>query len=94
MTAAQSRYLVDGFLATSLENNPAGSPVERFVNIYLPPGYYEAPQRGYPVIYFLHGHGGNYHKATISDTSDIKKLDRPCHPQDSDYYQQECNAIN
>jgi S-formylglutathione hydrolase FrmB len=75
MTAVQPRYLVDGFHAASLENNPAGSPVERFINIYLPPGYYEGPERSYPVIYFLHGHGGNYRKATISDTSDIKKLE-------------------
>jgi enterochelin esterase-like enzyme len=28
--------------------------------IYLPPDYLRAPQRHYPVLYMLHGNGGNY----------------------------------
>ena len=29
----------------SLEGNPLGSPVERELNVYLPPGYHEEPGR-------------------------------------------------
>jgi S-formylglutathione hydrolase len=53
------RYRIDRFHATSLENNPLNSPVERDVHVYLPPGYFESENRRYPVIYFLHGYGQN-----------------------------------
>jgi len=68
------RYLIDGFHAASLENNPVGSPAERFAHIYLPPRYYEERDARYPVIYLLHGHGGNWRKVTVSNSSDIDKL--------------------
>lgn len=59
------RYRTDTFHAVSLENNPLGSPVERDVHIYLPPGYYES-EKNYPVIYFLHGYTGNNHGWTVT----------------------------
>lgn len=68
------RYLIDSFHAASLENNPVGSPMERFANIYLPPGYYEERDGRYPVIYLLHGHGGNWRKVTVSNSSDMDKM--------------------
>src|SRR5258708_5473174 len=39
------------------------SPIigESFVyRVYLPPDYVRSPQRHYPVLYMLHGNGGNY----------------------------------
>ncbi len=32
---------------------------DKMVDILLPPGYYDNPDEHYPVIYFLHGAGGN-----------------------------------
>lgn len=59
------RYRIDGLHAGRLENNPAGSPVERYVHVYLPPGYEEDSKRRYPVVYFLHGYDGNYRKVAV-----------------------------
>jgi enterochelin esterase-like enzyme len=39
----------------SLANNLLGDPSTRNVNVYVPEGYNENPQRHYPVIYLLHG---------------------------------------
>ena len=33
---------------------------EKMVRVYLPPGYGENPELHYPVVYFLHGLGGNH----------------------------------
>ncbi len=51
------RIRTDRFRAESLKGNPIGSPAERALSVYLPPGYAEEPGRRYPVIYFLHGYG-------------------------------------
>jgi S-formylglutathione hydrolase FrmB len=40
----------------SLEGNLEGDPAERGVFVYLPPSYASAPNRRYPVVYFLHGY--------------------------------------
>src|SRR5438128_11412693 len=51
----------DGPRAPGLEHGSFRSPsmeVEVGYNVWLPPGYAEG-QRRYPVIYFLHGAGGN-----------------------------------
>ena len=39
----------------SLEGNLLGDPYIRNVNVYVPEGYNDNPQRHYPVIYLLHG---------------------------------------
>jgi len=39
----------------NLANNLLGDPSTRNVNVYVPEGYNENPQRHYPVIYLLHG---------------------------------------
>lgn len=57
--ATNPRYRVDKFKATSLSGNPLNSPDERYLHVYLPPGYYEDTSLHYPVIYFLHGYGGS-----------------------------------
>ena len=43
----------------ALDGNLEGDPADRPVIVYLPPSYATAPQRRYPVIYFLHGYGAN-----------------------------------
>jgi enterochelin esterase-like enzyme len=39
----------------SLEGNLEGDSPDRFVSVYLPPGYKSHPNQRYPVIYLLHG---------------------------------------
>lgn len=46
------------FTAVSLQQNKVGENPVRHLSVYLPPGYDKSKQR-YPVIYFLHGYGGN-----------------------------------
>lgn len=46
--------------SVSLENNFLGDRSERDLSIYLPPGYEDAPDSHYPVLYLLHGYSG-YH---------------------------------
>jgi S-formylglutathione hydrolase FrmB len=50
--------VTEKFLAPSIRGNPAGEEAMRRLTIYLPPGYYQSKQH-YPVIYFLHGYGGD-----------------------------------
>ncbi len=49
-----SREIVD---SKALAGNPLGDPPKRTMWVYTPPGY-EATDRRYPVIYFLHGYLG------------------------------------
>jgi S-formylglutathione hydrolase len=44
--------------AASLEGNRLGDSAERSVHVYLPPSYFRAPTRRFPVVYLLHGFGG------------------------------------
>lgn len=44
--------------AGSLEGNPLNDPSTRTIPVYLPPGYAEARETRYPVVYFLHGFTG------------------------------------
>jgi S-formylglutathione hydrolase FrmB len=63
----------------SLEGNPLGSPVERELNVYLPPGYHEEPGRRYPVLYFLHGYGAG--QSTVPPRRSLQEaVPRPLRP--------------
>src|SRR5260221_8878671 len=42
-----------------LQGNLPGDPTERMLPVYLPPGYDDTPERRYPVVYVLAGHGGS-----------------------------------
>ena len=53
------RYRLDNFKSESLVGNPLGSPAERGIHVYLPPGYFDSGEARYPVVYFLHGYGGD-----------------------------------
>jgi S-formylglutathione hydrolase FrmB len=44
--------------SAALAGNPLGDPVERPLEVYLPPGYDDDPDRRYPSIYFLQGYTG------------------------------------
>ena len=74
-----TRYIIDSFRSTSLENNPLNSPVERDLRIFLPPNYFESGDKRYPVIYYLHGYGGNNHNWTITskfESESVLPIDR------------------
>ncbi|MFX0138736.1 MAG: alpha/beta hydrolase [Candidatus Hodarchaeota archaeon] len=66
MSNPNERYRIDNFHAKSLENNPLNSPVERDINIYLPPGYFEDDGKRFPVIYYLHGYSSSNRMWTIT----------------------------
>ena len=73
------RYIIDSFRSTSLEDNPLNSPVDRDLRIYLPPNYFDSEDIRYPVIYFLHGYGGNNHNWSITsnfESESVLPLDR------------------
>jgi len=42
-----------------LRRNPLGDPFERPLNVYVPPGYDDEPDRRYPSIYVLQGYTGH-----------------------------------
>jgi S-formylglutathione hydrolase FrmB len=66
----KDRYRMDRFSSKSLEGNPLKSPAERYIHVYLPPGYYEDNSVRYPVIYFLHGYSSNYLQVTVGHDAD------------------------
>ncbi|MFX0047117.1 MAG: alpha/beta hydrolase [Candidatus Hermodarchaeota archaeon] len=68
------RYIIDNFRAKNLEDNPLNSPVDRDLRIYLPPDYYDSDDTKYPVLYFLHGYGGNNHNWTITSSLEKDKV--------------------
>ncbi len=68
-----SRYRIDRFSAESLKDNPLGSPVERGIRIYLPPGYFESPEARYPVVYLLHGYGADSSRSIVCSQKDRRK---------------------
>ena len=41
-----------------LADNPLGDPAERPLEVYVPPGYDEDPQRRYPSVYVIQGYTG------------------------------------
>lgn len=63
--------VTEKFLASSIQGNPAGENAMRRLTIYLPPGYNQSKQH-YPVIYFLHGYGGD--DSTSMGELEINKL--------------------
>jgi pimeloyl-ACP methyl ester carboxylesterase len=69
-----TRYIIDNFRSVSLEENPLNSPVERDLRIYLPPNYFDLGGKRYPVIYYLHGYGGNNHNWTITSKFESERV--------------------
>src|SRR5579883_379209 len=50
--------IVDTLDSAALRDNPHGDPARRPLPVYLPPSYAAAPDRRYPVIYWLSGFAG------------------------------------
>ncbi|MFX0141981.1 MAG: alpha/beta hydrolase-fold protein [Candidatus Hodarchaeota archaeon] len=74
MSSPNERYRIDNFHAKSLENNPLNSPVDRDINIYLPPGYFKDNSKRFPVIYYLHGYSLSNRMWTITWQEDENKF--------------------
>ncbi len=63
MLSAASQIITDGFVTSYLPPSIVtvpDRPGQRLFNVYLPDGYDPAGTTRYPVVYFLHGLGGNY----------------------------------
>ena len=61
---ASGQLVVDTVHAKSLEKNLLGDSPDRSMLVYLPQSYASSPNRRYPVIYLLHGYGGDEHEWT------------------------------
>lgn len=57
--AAVGRLVIDTLHAKSLEGNLLGDTPNRSMLVYLPAGYASSAGKRYPVVYLLHGFGGN-----------------------------------
>ena len=55
---SDGQIIVDAITVQALRDNRLGDPDTRNILIYLPPGY-DSSDKAYPVIYFLHGFGGD-----------------------------------
>ena len=66
MPKVNERYRIEKFHSKALEGNPLDSPADRDLKIYLPPGYFESKDKRYPVVYFIHGYGGNNRGWTVT----------------------------
>jgi len=50
---------IDQVDSPALRDNPLGDPSVRPLGVYTPPGYDPQGSRAYPVLYCLHGYGGD-----------------------------------
>ena len=73
MSDKGKRYRMDTFSAPSLEGNPLGSPAERQIPIYLPPGYFDSLEARYPVVYFLHGYAAHSGNPTVNSRRGLRR---------------------
>jgi pimeloyl-ACP methyl ester carboxylesterase len=67
------RYRVDNFESETLAGNPLGSPIERGIHVYLPPGYFDSEKARYPVVYFLHGYGGDSGNPVVNSRKGLRR---------------------
>lgn len=59
MALAQSQVVDVTVHSAGLEHNLLGDPADQPVSIYLPDAYAHDTERRFPVLYFLHGYGGD-----------------------------------
>ena len=45
-------------VSEQLAGNPLGDPAERPLEVYVPPGYDDEPDRRYPSVYVIQGYTG------------------------------------
>lgn len=53
--AQEGRLVREKVHGVSLEKTVTAESADRFVSVYLPPGYETSPNKRYPVVYLLHG---------------------------------------
>lgn len=70
------QIIIDTITSEALKDNKLGDPDTRNMAIYLPPSY-AASDKSYPVIYLLHGFGGDEGSfvGELGDTSAVVLLD-------------------
>lgn len=73
MSNKRKRHRLDTFKSESLAGNPPGSPEERGIRIYLPPGYLDSEEARYPVVYFLHGYGADSSNPVINSRKGLRQ---------------------
>nr|MBC8235897.1 ester cyclase [bacterium] len=66
LALAQGKIITDTITSPSLEGNLMGDPATRNMTIYLPPSYEEGGN--FPVVYLLHGYGGNEGSFATADS--------------------------
>ncbi len=66
------RYRTDTIVSQSLRGNPLASPYKRELRIYLPPGYHKQQGQRYPVVYLLHGYGGDSRSPIVGTRHDLR----------------------
>ena len=54
----QGRIEEHTIVSEALAENPLGDPAERPLEVYVPPGYDDDPQRRYPSVYVIQGYTG------------------------------------
>jgi len=57
---AQGRLVDEVVHSVALEGNLLGDSPDREIAVYLPPGYDDATDQRYPVLYLLHGYTANH----------------------------------
>lgn len=63
---------ISSLTSLALEGNLIGDPEVRRVLVYTPPGYQEDLRRKYPVLFLLHGFGGD--ETTFRDIYNLRDL--------------------
>jgi S-formylglutathione hydrolase len=68
--APAGQLVPDTLHSRALEHNLYGDAPDRPMLVYLPPGYASSPAKRYPVVYLLHGFGGN--ERTFANAGRVK----------------------
>ena len=65
-----------------LRGNPLGDPHERPLEVYVPPGYDDEPDRRYPSVYVIQGYTGHFPCGTTARRGGSRSPNSPtgCSP--------------
>jgi S-formylglutathione hydrolase FrmB len=70
---------LDPIRSGALAGNPLGDPARRLLGVYTPPGYDGGGSARYPVLYLLHGYGGDLAASLASrpwEPGAVQRIDR------------------
>ena len=65
-------WIIGPINSPALEGNVIGDPAMKGLSVYTPPGYQEELRRKYPVLYLLHGFGGD--ETTFGDIYNLREV--------------------